>query len=186
MSAKPRTMLDRAKLIDAVRDDEHLSASAKLVCIVIVSRSNREGSAWPSWRRLQRDTHLAKNTIRRAIAELEARGWLLVERRSGIDGQPDAANIYWPLRMGSMTDPPQGSTADHGKGHQKGHLAGSLTDPGGSLTEPPGGSTADPKPSHSEPTKKTNQDLSAVVFDFREPEQAVGETRQKLHRKGAL
>lgn len=154
------SLLWRAQFIDAVRDDTELSANSKLVAVMLASRSDSECAAWPSWRRLEHDTGLSRNTVKRAVAELEARRLVLVERRFGSDGQRDQSNVFRLLARGSSPDPMRGEhvtpPAQGIEAPLMGHLARSPRDPMGSAGAPPMGSRPAPEPSPSEPTTRTS------------------------------
>src|SRR5580704_3382316 len=74
--------------MNAVRDAHGLTSTEKLVLFVLASRARNDGRAWTGFRRLASDCALALNTVTRAIRGLEAKGWLVVDRRHG------APNFY--------------------------------------------------------------------------------------------
>ncbi len=61
-----------------------LGASPRLVALVLSTHMNRNGgSCFPSLATLQRETRLKRQTIWRAVAELESAGLLEVDRHRG-------------------------------------------------------------------------------------------------------
>lgn len=70
--------------ISELLSDRELTASAKVVATGLAQFLNEKlGKAWPSHDRLAAACGMAKSTMRRAIAELVAAGYLLVQGRGG-------------------------------------------------------------------------------------------------------
>lgn len=74
--------LDRLKLFSAIRDAD-LGKNDRLVLYTIATRLNVEGIAWPGVESIARVSGLSERACRHAIADLEARGVLLVTRGGG-------------------------------------------------------------------------------------------------------
>jgi hypothetical protein len=69
---------------DAMLADEALPPTAKLVWIALVSHLREDAvSAWPSIARLARLTGTSRRTAIRAVADLEARGLVEIQRAAG-------------------------------------------------------------------------------------------------------
>lgn len=67
-----------------IEHSQHLSDSARWLYVLLRFRTNdASGTAWPSYEDLQRLTGWSTSTIRKAIRELEERGWLECRRRFG-------------------------------------------------------------------------------------------------------
>lgn len=77
-----------------------LSAYAKLVRIYLARCANGDRQAFPSYNRIAKDCGISRDTAKRAVAELEEKGWIIKKIQIKNDGE-HSSNIY------SLCDPPQ-------------------------------------------------------------------------------
>jgi DNA-binding MarR family transcriptional regulator len=70
-----------------------LPPSMKLVLMALADIANDEGICWPSVRLLARKCSLSDRTVRGIIADLEAKGFIRIERRFRTNGS-QASNRY--------------------------------------------------------------------------------------------
>jgi hypothetical protein len=76
---------------DALLRDSNVSATAVRVYAIILRYQGRKAVAWPGLRTIAKDYGLPRSTVSDAVAELEAGGWLVCERR------PGTSSLYHPL-----------------------------------------------------------------------------------------
>ncbi len=99
--------------------DTDLSPYAVRVYCYLVRRANDEARAWPSVRRVARETGMTDKTVRRAVSALETSGWVNVERTYNPAEERHEVNRYtvWGtkggvgyelLQGGDTVDPPGG------------------------------------------------------------------------------
>lgn len=67
--------------LEQIYTDDLLSHRARTVYIYLRDRANREGKSWPALGTIARDLALSKSTVKRAIADLKAAGYLETEQR---------------------------------------------------------------------------------------------------------
>ncbi len=93
--------------IDAMRwawKLQEISPTEKLILLSLADRAGETHEAWPSWRRLQLDTLLSRNTIAKNLSALQAKGLILntgqkkgqviVYRLIGVAGRDDEAHLH--------------------------------------------------------------------------------------------
>lgn len=80
-----------AQVPDALLADASISATAVRVYAIIVRYQGRHEVAWPGLRRVAFDYGIPRSTVSDAVAELEAGGWLVCERR------PGTSTLYQPV-----------------------------------------------------------------------------------------
>lgn len=102
---------------EALIYDGRLSAQAVRLWAALDRHANRERASWPSRRRLAGLTHSSPATVDRSARELEAAGWLRIERRP-VEGEGGthylssryvltiSATVGAPVEV----DPPEGSS----------------------------------------------------------------------------
>lgn len=61
--------------------DSRLDAPAKLVLMVLGSRTNKDGACWPAVETVAREASLSVRTVKRALQMLEESGWIARVRR---------------------------------------------------------------------------------------------------------
>lgn len=61
--------------------DTRLDASAKLVLMVLGSRTNKDGACWPAVETVAREASLSVRTVKRSLQLLEEAGWIARVRR---------------------------------------------------------------------------------------------------------
>ncbi len=90
--------------------DTDLSPYAVRVYCYLVRRANDEARAWPSVRRVARETGMTDKTVRRAITALENSGWVNVERTYNPAEERHEVNRYtvWGTKGGVGYEIPQG------------------------------------------------------------------------------
>lgn len=76
-----------------------LSAYAKLVRLYLARCANGDRQAFPSYNRIAKDCGISRDTAKRAVAELEEKGWIEKNHQVKDDGE-HLSNIY------SICDPP--------------------------------------------------------------------------------
>lgn len=96
-------------------DDKTVSAYGKLVYFVLSKYANKDGTCWPSIKRIAGDAGISQNTVRRAMTELITAGWLVTEERKTVYGTNDT-NLYILPRI-SDTSPQEGGTSQEGGGY---------------------------------------------------------------------
>jgi len=72
--------------LEHIYTDDFLSHRARTVYIYLHDRSDKEGKSWPALGTIAKDLALSKSTIKRAIQDLKAAGYLKTEqhwRRNG-------------------------------------------------------------------------------------------------------
>ena len=67
--------------LEQIYEDDALSHRAKAVYIYLYGRADREGKSWPSLSTISKDLALSKSTVKRAVADLKAAGYLEPEQR---------------------------------------------------------------------------------------------------------
>lgn len=61
---------------NAVYGDQGLSSRAKVVCLYLHDRANKDGESWYAIGSIARDLHLSRSTVKRAIQDLLRLGWI--------------------------------------------------------------------------------------------------------------
>ena len=56
--------------------DQELEARAKMVCLYLHDRANKDGESWYAIGSIARDLHLSRSTVKRAIQDLLRLGWI--------------------------------------------------------------------------------------------------------------
>ena len=90
--------------------DPDLSPYAVRVYCYLVRRANDDARAWPSVRRVARETGMTEKTVRRAVSALEEFGWIEVERTYNPTEEKHEVNRYtvWGTKEGVGYEIPQG------------------------------------------------------------------------------
>ena len=70
---------------NAVYGDQELSPRAKMVCLYLHDRANKDGESWYAIGSIARDLHLSRSTVKRAIQDLLRLGW--IEKRPRYRGK---------------------------------------------------------------------------------------------------
>ena len=73
--------------------DEDLPHRARAVYMYLRDRSGAAGSCWPGINRIAADLHLSRSTVKRALNELTAKGYLIKEERHRPNGS-STSNLY--------------------------------------------------------------------------------------------
>ena len=55
---------------NSVYGDQELSPRAKMVCLYLHDRANKDGESWYAIDSIARDLHLSRSTVKRAIQDL--------------------------------------------------------------------------------------------------------------------
>jgi biotin operon repressor len=84
---------DWTKLKNAIVKDKNLSPYERLVCIDLLTYADSENNCYPSISRIAEDLGISESTVRRAIKELEAKGYITIESRKDDIGR-DMSNQY--------------------------------------------------------------------------------------------
>ena len=61
---------------NAVYGDRELSPRAKMVCLYLHDRANKDGESWYAIGSIARDLNLSRSTVKRAIQDLLRLGWI--------------------------------------------------------------------------------------------------------------
>ena len=61
---------------NVVYGDQELSSRAKMVCLYLHDRANKDGESWYAIGSIARDLHLSRSTVKRAIQDLLRLGWI--------------------------------------------------------------------------------------------------------------
>lgn len=75
--------------INHVRDHSKATGPARLVLIMLATRANDEGYAWPSYGRLAQDTRMSIRSVRRALKEIPAAELVIAQQ-----GKSHRAALY--------------------------------------------------------------------------------------------
>lgn len=87
------TLLQKWQLLQAIVGDEALPAAAKVIAARLLHHHNTQsGQCSPAYDTLARGAGMMRRSAIRAVAELEAAGWVAVRRVNG--GAPDAAKGF--------------------------------------------------------------------------------------------
>ena len=72
---------------------EDIPHRAKAVYMYLKDRANRIGTCWPGINTIAKDLHLSRSTVKRAIADLTAHGYLKKEPQLRENGS-SSSNLY--------------------------------------------------------------------------------------------
>lgn len=61
---------------NSVYGDQELSPRAKMVCLYLHDRANKDGESWYAIGNIARDLNLSRSTVKRAIQDLLRLGWI--------------------------------------------------------------------------------------------------------------
>ena len=78
---------------DSIYADTELPHRCKAVYIYLRDRANASGSCWPGIKTIASDLGLSRSTVKRAINELERKGFLLKNPRYRANGS-HTSNLY--------------------------------------------------------------------------------------------
>lgn len=67
--------------LEQIYEDDALPHRARSVYIYLRDRANRDGQSWPSLQTISKDLALSKSTVKRAVSDLKAAGYLETEQR---------------------------------------------------------------------------------------------------------
>lgn len=73
--------------------DTELPSRAKTVYMYLHDRADKEGKCWPGIKRISSDLNLSRSTVKRALADLEQRGYLEKQLRYRANGS-STSNLY--------------------------------------------------------------------------------------------
>lgn len=73
--------------------DTELPHRARSVYIYLCDRSNNDGSCWPGLKTIASDLNLSRSTVKRAIKDLEQRGYVEKKPRYRENGS-NSSNLY--------------------------------------------------------------------------------------------
>ena len=79
---------------DAVIDDDRLSTYAKMVYIVLARHANKEDTAFPGMARIAAKAGCSRPSVKRAVGELEALGYINHEKRVKAGSKELDTNLY--------------------------------------------------------------------------------------------
>ena len=82
---------------NAVYGDQELSSRAKMVCLYLHDRANKDGESWYAIGSIARDLHLSRSTVNRAIQDLLRLGWIEKQPRYRKNGGC-TSNLYRILK----------------------------------------------------------------------------------------
>ncbi len=125
-----------------------LSPTTTLVAYGLSLHMNeRGGSAWPALTTIAQETRLGLSTVRRAVRDLESRGWLRVRMGAGAGGTRGRTNVYEATVPGATENPP---------------AAGEI--PGAPATETRPLTTENPPAAGAESVKRASVQVSVVAI----------------------
>lgn len=78
---------------DSIYSDDSLSHRAKVVYMYLEDRMYSQRQCWPGIQRIANDLHLSRSTVKRALGELEQKGYLRKAQRSRENGGR-TSNLY--------------------------------------------------------------------------------------------
>ncbi len=93
-----------------------LSAHAKLVRLYLARCADNGRKSWPSYNRIAKDCGISRDTAKRAVNELEQKGWIKKINRVKDDGE-NMSNVY------ILCDPPARENEPEGVGAHSTHPA---------------------------------------------------------------
>ena len=79
---------------DSIYADTRLPPRAVSVYMYLKDRSNSAGSCWPGIKTIAKDLNLSRSTVKRALADLERRGYLQRILRYRDNGS-STSNLYF-------------------------------------------------------------------------------------------
>ena len=82
---------------NSVYGDQALSPRAKMVCLYLHDRANKDGESWYAIGSIARDLHLSRSTVKRAIQDLLRLGWIEKRPRYRENGGR-TSNLYRILK----------------------------------------------------------------------------------------
>ena len=82
---------------NAVYGDQELSPRAKMVCLYLHDRANKDGESWYAIGNIARDLNLSRSTVKRAIQDLLRLGWIEKQPRYRENGGC-TSNLYRMLK----------------------------------------------------------------------------------------
>lgn len=74
--------------------DTELSSRARAVYMYLRDRADSEGKCWPGIKTIAKDLNLSRSTVKRALADLERRGYLQRILRYRDNGS-STSNLYF-------------------------------------------------------------------------------------------
>ncbi len=77
----------------SIYSDPDISHRAMAVYMYLKDRSDVQGKCWPGIRKIGNDLKFSRSTVKRALAELTARGYLTKEARYRPNGS-STSNLY--------------------------------------------------------------------------------------------
>lgn len=81
-------------LFGGIYADTGLPHRARAVYMYLRDRADSEGQCWPGIGRIADDLHLSRSTVKRALDDLEAGGWLTRKKRCRPNGSR-TSNFYF-------------------------------------------------------------------------------------------
>lgn len=106
------------RYFDAVYMDHELSPRAKMVCMYLRDRANREGESWYAIGTIASDLGLSRSTVKRALGDLVRQG--RVEKQPRYRKTVDVPPTFIGCCEKRAQSPPRGDCArllDWGPGH---------------------------------------------------------------------
>ena len=82
---------------NAVYGDQELSPRAKMVCLYLHDRANKDGESWYAIGSIAQDLNLSRSTVKRAIQDLLRLGWIEKQPRYRENGGC-TSNLYRILK----------------------------------------------------------------------------------------
>ena len=79
-------------LMAKVWDLPELDQRRKMMLLALADFANDEGCCWPKQETLARRCSMSRRTTQRVLADLEAEGWLSVDRAANVKGR---SSTYW-------------------------------------------------------------------------------------------
>lgn len=79
---------------DEIYSDDTLTHRARTVYIYLHDRADKDGKCWPSLQTISKDLALSKSTVKRAIDDLRAAGYIRTEQRWRANGGRSSLMFY--------------------------------------------------------------------------------------------
>ena len=79
---------------NAVYGDQELSPRAKMVCLYLHDRANKDGESWYAINTMARELSLSRSSIKRALAELVRQKRINVQHRFRNNGSCTSNTYY--------------------------------------------------------------------------------------------
>lgn len=78
---------------DSIYNDRELPSRAKVVCLYLRDRANRDGESWYAINTIAKELSMSRSTVKRALHDLVRLGWVEKQPRFRENGG-NTSNLY--------------------------------------------------------------------------------------------